>query len=96
MPNDHRTFRLVGSQASDGAEPMRSGKATGDSMKAEFIAAQKARCDLEGWPFDQAKVEQQFDAIDVHGDGIASGKEKTAYWNKVTERNVVQLMVSSG
>ena len=43
--NDHRTFRLVGSQASDGAEPMRSSKATGDSMKAECVAAQKARYD---------------------------------------------------
>jgi hypothetical protein len=85
MPNFEVTFRLERREAADEVVSSKSGRAKGDSTKSEFIAAQKARHEQRGWPFDRSKIEKQFDAIDANGDGIASGKEKKAYWAKVME-----------
>lgn len=86
MPKYDRLFHLGQGETLVEPAPAKETTTKGDSTKAEFIAAQKAMSEQKGWRFDQAKIEKQFDEIDTNKDGIASGKEKTAYWAKVKER----------
>lgn len=50
--------------------------------KEEFVAAQKAKSKKKSWKFRQEKVEAKFDAMDVDGNGLVTGKEKKEYWAK--------------
>ncbi|EMI40448.1 N-acetylgalactosamine 6-sulfate sulfatase (GALNS) [Rhodopirellula sp. SWK7] len=54
----------------------------GDSTLEHFIALEKAKWQKNGWNWNQEKVEALFKEIDTDEDGIASGKEKKAYWAK--------------
>jgi len=53
----------------------------GDSTLEQFVAREKIKWEKNGWPWDRAKVEANFRKMDTNGDGIASGKEKKAYWS---------------
>lgn len=91
MPNYERTFSLttraprsVAKSSNDGvpAAPARKLK-RGDSDLVHFIALEKAKWQKNGWTWNQAKVEEVFRTIDANGDGIASGREKKAYWESL-------------
>ncbi len=56
--------------------------AKGDSTKEQFMATQKANAEKKGVEFNAKKAEKMFDQLDANGDGIASGDDKKAYWNK--------------
>ncbi|WP_372725785.1 kappa-carrageenase [Novipirellula sp.] len=53
-----------------------------DATKAEFVAMEKAKWEKEGWNWNQAKVESNFDEMDTNRDGIASGQERQAWFEK--------------
>ncbi len=57
-------------------------KAATDWTKDEFISREKATWVKNGWEWNQAKVEANFDEIDANGDGIASGLERQAWFKK--------------
>lgn len=57
-------------------------KAPTDKTKAEFVAMEKAKWEQKGWRWDQAKVEANFDEMDKDKDGLASGKERHAWFAK--------------
>ncbi|MFG0254057.1 MAG: sulfatase-like hydrolase/transferase, partial [Rhodopirellula sp. JB053] len=54
----------------------------GDSTIEHFVALEKAKWKKNGWTWNQQKAEAIFQKIDTNSDGIASGKEKKAYWSK--------------
>jgi hypothetical protein len=85
MPRFEATFSLDPGSATGPAKPVVQPRAKGDSTKLEFLAAQEVKHREKGWPFDAAKAEEQFETIDTNNDGVASGKEKKAYWDRVMQ-----------
>lgn len=59
-----------------------SDTAATDMTRQQFVAMEKAKWAEHGWRWNQAKVESNFDEMDVNGDGIASGKERQAWYAK--------------
>lgn len=57
-----------------------------DSTLEHFIALEKVKSDKNGWNWNQSKVEEQFEKMDVNQDGIATGLEKKAYWEDFMKR----------
>lgn len=51
-----------------------------DWTKAEYVANEKISWEKNGWTWNQAKVESNFAEIDTNNDGIASGKERQAWY----------------
>lgn len=54
----------------------------GDSTLEHFIEMEKVKWEKNGWNWNQSKVEELFNNMDTNQDGIASGLEKKAYWDK--------------
>ncbi|CAA6690728.1 MULTISPECIES: hypothetical protein [unclassified Lentimonas] len=52
-----------------------------DQTKAEYLAQEKVKYEKKGWQYSESKVGAIFDAIDANKDGLATGKEKKAYWD---------------
>ncbi len=61
-------------------------QANADWTKEQFIAMQKAKWEEKGWKWNQQKVEAMFEEMDTDKDGIATGKERKAYWAKKSEK----------
>lgn len=57
-------------------------KAPTDWTKGEYIAKEKANWEKNGWAWNQAKVESNFDEIDANEDGIASGLERQKWYQQ--------------
>ncbi len=57
-------------------------KSATDWTKAEYIASEKAKWEKNGWRWDAARVESNFEEIDSNNDGLASGKERQAWFAK--------------
>ena len=53
-----------------------------DMTKEEFVASEEAKWAKAGWRWDQAKVESNFAEMDTNQDGLASGKERQAWFAK--------------
>lgn len=53
-----------------------------DWSKDKYIAQEKANWVKNGWAWNQAKVESNFAEVDTNKDGIASGKERQAWYAK--------------
>lgn len=70
-----RVWRFVGESSS---KP----PASTDWTKQQYIAKEKANWEKNGWEWNQAKVESNFAEIDTNKDGIASGKERQAWYAK--------------
>ncbi|TWU56683.1 Kappa-carrageenase precursor [Rubripirellula tenax] len=51
-------------------------KSSTDWTKEAYVAKEQAKWKANGWNWDQAKVESNFDEIDTNGDQIASGTER--------------------
>ncbi len=60
-----------------------------DMSKEQFIAMEKAKWEQNGWPWNEAKVESNFDEIDANQDGIATGNERQNWFarKKASENN---------
>lgn len=56
-----------------------------DKTKAEFVAQEKAKWAQKGWVWNQAKVEANFDKMDVNHDGLASGQERQAWYRRLAK-----------
>jgi len=54
----------------------------GDSTPEMFFAQEKGKAEKGGWTYNQERVKAVFDTIDTNQDGIISGVEKKAYWQK--------------
>jgi beta-glucanase (GH16 family) len=67
------------SQARPEQQPPQKKTAT-DMTKEEFVAMEKVKWAKNGWPWNQAKVESNFDDMDTNRDGIASGKERQLWF----------------
>ncbi|MDF7825389.1 sulfatase-like hydrolase/transferase [Pontiellaceae bacterium B12227] len=63
------------------AQPQRALK-TGDQTLEMYIAKEKVKWEKNGWPWKQENVERNFAEVDVNRDGIASGKERNAWFDK--------------
>lgn len=57
-----------------------------DWSLAEFIAKEKVNWAKNGWTWNQDRVETNFKEIDTNSDGIASGKERQAWYAKKTAK----------
>lgn len=57
-------------------------KTATDWTKAEYIAKEKAKWAKNGWRWNQSKVESNFAEVDTNNDGLASGKERQAWFAK--------------
>jgi beta-glucanase (GH16 family) len=66
----------------DMAAPTSGKKAATDWTKDEYIAKEKANWAKNGWAWNQAQVEANFDEIDANGDSVASGLERQAWFKK--------------
>ena len=62
------------------AQPKKALK-KGDHTLETYIVIQKKRWADNGWNWNQTKVEEEFNAIDVDNDGIATGIERKKYWD---------------
>ena len=81
MPKYEQTFALTpGVSPTANTESPKKAKSKGDSTRAEFIAIEKLKWEKNGWKWNPTKAEELFEKIDANQDGIASGKEKKAYW----------------
>jgi beta-glucanase (GH16 family) len=50
--------------------------------KEVYIAKEKTKWEANGWPWNQAKVEANFDEMDADNDGQATGKERRDWYSK--------------
>lgn len=57
-------------------------KAASDKTKEEWVALSKAKWEKNGWKWNQAKVESNFDEMDADNDGIATGLERKQWFEK--------------
>lgn len=53
-----------------------------DWSREKYIAREKANWEKNGWTWNQAKVESNFAEVDTNKDGMASGKERQAWYAK--------------
>lgn len=60
-------------------QPSKKETAT-DMTKEEFVSMEKAKWAANGWAWNHAKVESNFDEIDTNQDGIASGQERQLWY----------------
>ena len=51
-----------------------------DWTKDEYIAKEKAKWAKNGWRWNKSKVESNFKEVDTNEDGLASGKERQAWF----------------
>lgn len=70
-----RVWKLAGESSS---EP----PAGTDWTKQQYIAKEKTNWEKNGWAWIQDKVESNFTEVDTNKDGIASGKERRAWYAK--------------
>ncbi len=61
-----------------------------DWTKADYMTKEKAKWSKNGWPWNEAKVLSNFDEIDSNQDGIASGKERQAWYAQKTKNPTPQ------
>lgn len=57
-------------------------KTATDWTKVEYIAKEKVKWAKNGWRWNQSKVESNFAEVDTNNDGLASGKERQAWFAK--------------
>jgi beta-glucanase (GH16 family) len=64
------------------AKPPATKSEATDRTKAEYIAEEKVKWAKNGWTWNQAKVESNFEEMDADKDGIASGLERKLWYDK--------------
>jgi arylsulfatase A-like enzyme len=80
MPKYDESFALKSPQISAAITEPPKRQAPTDWTKAEYIAVEKIKWKKNGWRWNLSKVESNFAEIDTNNDGIASGKERQAWF----------------
>ncbi len=58
-----------------------------DKTKEEWVVIEKAKWEKNGWNWNQAKVESNFDEMDANNDGIATGLERKTWFENRKKDN---------
>lgn len=53
----------------------------------EFKELEKKKAEKNGWKYKEENAEKLFAKMDTNKDGIASGKERKAYWDNWKKEN---------
>jgi arylsulfatase A-like enzyme len=87
MPDYSTTFSLEAKPVASKpvAAPVKTSPS--DWTKSEFTAKEKAKWTEKGWKWNRSKVESNFDEVDTNKDGLATRKERKAWFSrKAAER----------
>lgn len=72
------------------AKPAPAKKQPKSFTKEQFVAMEKVKWEKHGWNWNQAKVEANFDEMDVNKDGLADGKERKDWYAKKMAEKAAQ------